>query len=850
MRKAKFIFPLALLSCTFLVSACEPLLSQNPADTFWNKKFPKQLEWIRSQMREIPLKVQEKIVDRVLKDQQRKDLLKVAVIDSGVDIAHPDLLNQIAYRVQDGHIVGAGYDIMGQGAFGSHVLVDPTLFAFGAESLRDGRIVNPPESPLKELEMMNNRFRDLVMEGIQKDPVLKASLFSKLSRDSFTMLGFEYVKDDPEGYYKSYERLKEKGELINASTIANEFSKNRVLAVQNKWSMMTKDHKPKALSYIESIEAADHFVKLLADAYNTLDTEMDFTKKVSLLNQFQNIVQKKEDIMEDAEKFPDLLKKAMEFVIYGADAYDPILSLERMFQTTDEYEKLPFAEALHKFHGTKKQELDAYLKRTDLLKAEKAELEKYKKQIQTLGNIFENLIGLQKDPVAYNKMRSELRRYVYRTKHPYIAAESNGNSHATHVSGVIAKQHPNIRIVPIRVTTQTIVTSKDRQKDVVNYLLSEFEKFRETSYFEPLNQELIREYGGIKVSDKNIVAGAKRYLKENSLNAIFIQDVLNAVEVAGKEQIKLANVSLGTTFQKNHSLDKKMESLAEDMFSEFARYQIGKTIQEKAPGTLFMIATGNDGGWVDGVSKTAFPVGITSLRLMKISKELNLPASPNNDIKNVLAVASINPNGTLTPFTNILLDPNIPEIFSTGEEIKSSIPAKALTATSELIHKKLEPLKQLLVRMTSVLIRKNKNSSMEETEKRLEESELDIDFMEKLPESVSLLLHMQEPITRANMSGTSMATPTVTGIVARYVAEKMKKENITMDEVYLHPSFKPETIIKDIMAMSKSNSLTPMITVKMLVEGIKTWEKSRGEITQKKAFNLMMKARCESIFVN
>lgn len=850
MKKNKFLLPIALLSCTLLVSACDPLLSQNPADTFWDKKFPKQLEWIRSQMREIPLKVQEKIVTRVLKDQQRKDLLKVAVIDSGVDIAHPDLINQIAYRVQDNHIIGAGYDIMGEGTFGSHVLVDPTLFAFGAESLREGRIVNPPESPLKELEVMNNRFRDLVMNGIQADPVLKASLFSKLTRDSFTVLGFEHLKNKPDSYYESYEQVKKEGRLINESTVGDGFRKKQVSVAQNKWTDMGEDHTPQALDMMSNIEGADHFIKLLVDAYKTLDTEMNFTKKVSLLVQFQNTLNKKEDVMEDSEKFPKVLKQAMEFVVYGVDAYDPILSLERTFRSSDEYNNLTFAEALRKFHAAKKQQLEDLLKNPDLLKTERDTLEKNKGQMEVLGNIFENLIALQKDPAAYNKMRSELRRYVYRTKHPYIAAESNGNSHATHVSGVIAKQHPNIRIVPMRVTTQTVVTSKARQQEVIDHLLSEFEKFKESPYFEPLKKEISREYGGMKVSDKNISDGVKKYVNKNSLNALFIQDVLNAVAFAGKEQLKLANVSLGTTFKKNHSLDAKMNSLAEDIFSEFARYQIGKTIQDKAPGTLFMIATGNDGGWVDGISKSAFPVGITSLRLMKISKELNLPPSPNNNTKNVLAVASINPNGTLTPFTNILLDPNIPQIFSTGEEIKSSIPAKSLEETSEVIGKKITPIKLLLSKMAGVFLRMDKGASTEEMDKQMEESGRDLSFMQNFPETLSLLLHMQEPITRANMSGTSMATPTVTGVIARYIAEKMKKEKISSDDLYMHPELKPEVLIKDIMAMSKSNALTPMITVQMLTEGIKTWEKSRGEILQKKAINILTKPRCEGIFAN
>ncbi|MGZ3769969.1 MAG: S8 family serine peptidase [Bdellovibrio sp.] len=848
MKKTILGLSITVTTLTLLLSACDPLISQNPSDTFWDKKFPKQLEWIRSQMRELSLKEQEKIIARVKTDQQRKDLLKVAVIDGGVDIAHDDLQGQIDYRIKDDHIVGAGFDIMGDGAFASHVLINPTLFAFGANSLREGRIVNAPESPLKLLEQINNRFRDLIMQGIKEDPVLSQGLFSKLNRESFTVLGFANIKKDKEDFIESYEQHKKQNDLVNSTTIAEGHQKHKVKDIQNSWAIMTDDQRPQALSYIESIEGGDHFINLIAKTYETIDTEMAFSKKVALFNQFKNILDRKPDIHEDEDLFPDDLKKAMEFVIYGADSYDPIKNLERLFQGQDQYKELSFADAFRKYHADKMQQLDTMLKRTDLIKEHRQALEKNKSEMEIFGNLVENIIALEKDSSAYKKMRSDLRRFVYRTKHPYIAEDSNSNSHATHVSGVIAKQHPNIRIVPVRVTTQTIVTSKERQQETVDKLLSKFKSFTESPYYAPLKEEISREYGNIKVSDRTVLTKVKGYLKANVLNALFIDDVLKAVEVCGREKVKVANVSLGTTFQKSYSLDKKVASFVEDLFSEFARFDIGNTIKEKAPGTLFMIATGNDGGWIDGISKTAFPVGITSMRLIKIAKEKGLAPTPNNSVKNVLAVASINPNGTLTPFTNILLDPNIPQIFSTGEEIKSTVPGKSMDATSHIVHAKIRKLLSLFATMSQVSLRDAEDLSMEEQAEQMDKERIDTDIMFKMPDYLNTLVHITEPIDRENMSGTSMATPTVTGIVARYIAEKMHQENISSDQVYEHPLLKPEVIVSDVMKMSHGNSLTPMITVQMLVEGIKTWDKSHGESVQRKSINNLLKPRCENLF--
>jgi len=832
---------------------CDPLLSQNAKDSFWAKKFPKQLEWIRSQMREIPSAEQAKIVARIKNDQNRKDLLKVAVIDSGVDVAHKDLINQIAYRIEDNRIVGAGYDIMGDGKFASHVLVDTSLFAFGASEIRDGRIVNPPESPLKVLEQMNNRFRDIIMEGIQADPELKASLFNKLSRESFTMLGFRYEKEYTESILKGYEELKKKGGLINAETVPEPLSSFRSLemtrVVQEEWtSMISQEHKPGALKYLSYIEHGDRVLKLINQAYATIDYEYGFTKNVQQYSDFKNKLQGKEEPRLDKLQYPEALRKAMEFVVIGYDMYDPVSNLERVFKSQRGFKDLSFADAFRKYHAETLANLNELLQSPKLDKKERQKLEKSKSQMDVFANLIENLIQLEKNPAAYNKMRSDLRRYVYRTKHPYLAEKSNENSHATHVAGVIAKQHPNIRIIPIRVTTQGIYLGKDHTKEIVESLVSEIKLFMESPYYQPLKAAIAKEYGNMNVSDATILRELKKSMMQAPLNTLFIQDVLKAVEAAGKEQVKLANVSLGTTFQKNHSLSKKKESMMEDIFSEFARFKIGQTIAEKAPGTLFMIATGNDGGWIDGISKSAFPVGITSMRLMKITKELGLKPSPNNSTKNVLAVASINPNGTLTPFTNILLDPNIPQIFSTGEEIKSSVPAKSMVAADIAVSKTFQPVMKLLVNIGMANMKVKEDLPFEEQMANWDRESIDTKMPLLIREGLGTLIHIQNPVGRENMSGTSMATPTVTGVLARYLAEKMKRENISSDQIYDHPAFTPEQIIKDVMEMSKTNTISSMLTVKMLVDGIKTYEESANISAQKKAIKNFVKPRCEGVF--
>ncbi len=81
-RTPRFLFKLltSLFSLFFLLAGCKQMVSQNPEDSFTSGKFPRALESIRSQVREIPLAEREKILARMEADQQNPNILKVAVI--------------------------------------------------------------------------------------------------------------------------------------------------------------------------------------------------------------------------------------------------------------------------------------------------------------------------------------------------------------------------------------------------------------------------------------------------------------------------------------------------------------------------------------------------------------------------------------------------------------------------------------------------------------------------------------------------------------------------------------------------------------------------------------------------
>lgn len=829
---------LKLATLPLLLIGCKALESQNPRDSFVSGKLPKQLEWMRSQVREIPVKDREAIIERIAQDQKRTDLVRVAVIDSGVDLAQQDIRNQIEFRIQDGKIVGAGVDLMGGSAFASHVLVNPTLFAFSDDPLIDGKINKHVESPLALIKEIDARFVQLVLEGIANDPVLKNSDFNKLTSKNFTIAAFEYnIRENPT------QRLRpsDKDHIASRGKIFQEFFKQ-------DWQFNHKKQGPEQLTYMEYIEGYDQFKNILYKAIDTIEAEYSFSKR------FENLIafaEGKASVESGILSFPDAFKEAILFAKYGYEQYDPIAKLENVFKTHPRYSSLSLEQAAKLYFADSKSEIAEFLKRPNLPQDKRARLKKAEASLAKTELIFERLTAIKNNPAEYQELRSKLRREAIRNLHPYLSKESMENEHGTHVSGIIAKQNKNIRIFPIRATTQSMKVSAERQKELTQNIMERFREFKNTPYYKPLLQVISKEQGAI-FAESTIEREIEKILSKKALNTVFINDIFAAIEATGRNNIKLANVSLGTSFEKDHTTNDKKAAIANDLLAELVRYEMGKEIQTKAPNTLFVVATGNDGKWIDGISRTSFPVGVTSTRLAKISEDLKIPETPNNSLRNVLAVASVNPKGTLTQFTNILIDPRTPQIYSTGEEIMSTIPGKNSSAADRLASPVYIDTMSTLLNLSilrgrdEMLKPPTEDPSIFASDRNA--TALHEGFQAEFSKSMTMLVKLAGKNDRAPMSGTSMATPTVTGVLANYIAKVMAEEKISTGQVYNHPRLAPDRLVKDLFALAKTNQLTDFITLKMIIDGVEKWKPAKGLDQQKKYLKYLQAPICSNIF--
>ncbi len=80
-----------------------------------------------------------------------------------------------------------------------------------------------------------------------------------------------------------------------------------------------------------------------------------------------------------------------------------------------------------------------------------------------------------------------------------------------------------------------------------------------------------------------------------------------------------------------------------------------------------------------------------------------------------------------------------------------------------------------------------------------------------------------------------MATPETTGQISKYVIEKIKADHISQADQYANPELEPGRIADEVLNIAKTSprSSDYVISVKMLVEGIKKWKPSPNLLKSK-----------------
>lgn len=884
-----------------ILTSCSGLEQQSQVENFHDGKMPVILEKLANPKpsKELELTTSQSINNR---------RLRVAVIDNGVDYLHPRLYSQIDFTRAENAIVGAGWDFLGNDGWASPNTINPSLFAFCAEKVIDGRIVTPPQDPLTHINRFNALFMNSLLEKIQKDPQLKQSLFSQLDTQSLNLYGvIELLNLFPwdEKAKKTYEsRKKENSLLYPGKPVPEDLSAsinqtNQDVIFRGNWQTSPEHGYPTFaadmsnaslnINYITMFAHADIFFQLLQDqlAEFKKDTDLVACQKTYYDYEFSRVGDKNGTKVKDLAKHLNTrLHQAWYLVKTSFAPVDPAHKLlYLMCHTMDPFlknklsspllltqEKSKLVKAMISGYLSQAEAIDKYLLTLETSsRAQRKTSKKNLKQLPKLRQILTSLVNKRSSAIFFCNENNpaaippaSYQEYARTNLHPYVSDTSKEMSHGTHVSGIIATQDKDIAITPIRISTQSIKSVKNQNQPMLDAYERDLTSwFSNKSFRQAITKDLPQLLGtdGLKLpptqQGKMIMKKFKpaflASFEKNPIYFRFFSEMISAVKYVGKREIKIVNMSLGASFESvpthEGTVDEE-ESLAEYfefLIFEYFKYKIKKTIAEHAPGTLFVVAAGNDGNWLDGKSRSGLPCDLSSSWLTNngdgdSSTQPLISGSPSN----ILCVGSINKQGDLSAFTNIPIT-NVPFVLSYGEAILSTIKTTDCSGAAQQFadmyganpsypDMSSEPMFQsdLAKKMVVDLGLVPEDLKGEKREKIISQEVTKLayitqSFIPGLLETAQVHRCINDNEGAAKLTGTSMASPAVAGFIAKWVLGQMREDHLQDHEIYLHQGYTPSAIINKIALATPSFGGSSIISSVRVINNIKEYNRSPAE---------------------
>ena len=862
---------LLLLIMILLTFSCKEN-SQDPRRSFADGKLPKILNEIANP------KLTKRAEQELLKKSGKNTGLVVAVMDNGVDYLHPGIIHNINFKVENGKIVGAGRDIMGDDNWAHPTKIDPTLFAFGAQEIdQDGRIIGPMEDPLKHLIKINDEFVSTFIKKLHSDPILKNSLFTKLHSGNFSLLDVWEMIGRTEEYgnpqhnrfgfnIDDYLKTKKERKLYNKDSMSNlenlVTDKRTVFSlIHQGWSSLKILSSNEELTYYgRLIEGADRFYALLEEVYQNFEIKYNIPDGIQNLSRYMNLRSGGEDKLHDVlrylgrsiikAKYKEIDRHPLSSMMESIRDVESINDIKYFLdpQKSSKQKLARIRQILLESHKLASSYLDLKINSEYIDHKDKVELKEIKKimpkRTKEFLEILEahpDLIDIYLGPIT---SRDELLKtpvmqdyisYNTKVKHPYLTNSSADVSHGTHVSGTIIAQEPRVRIEPIRVLTYSTTYTKTVKENLTEKMLREFIDFvsDERSLVAIYNhsdfRKLVDPKGKLAPTNKRNITKLKNIvvsiIKESSrgngsagnLDIEFFIQINDAVKYIGENEIKLTNISLGTEFSdvtdqiNPNDIEKAKNDFTRFMQYEYFKYSLAKQIEKYAPHSIFMVAAGNSGKWVDGRSRSALPNDISSPFFKAIQNDGYAPL-PNNRIKNIISVGSIGREGYLSSFTNLVVS-DVPYILTLGESVRSAIKLtdnKGAQQEFEELYGKQRSGKSITsisneeIEQMGALLEITDHTERQHAKFRLEKqiSLITEDIISDMNEHNLLSYCINSQVCDAYYNGTSMATPHSTGLMSKIIINKMEAMGLSQSEIYDHPDFAPEVLYQDLFETS------------------------------------------------
>ena len=885
-----------LLSVFFVfVVGCEEV-NQNPKDVFTSGKLPKILQkyvdenWL--------LRDKKSEIIQLAKQAENSNKLVVAVIDNGIDVFHPELFPHLNWKLDADFSPRLGFDAVAGHKITNANLINPSLFAFGAEAIVEGKIKGELENPIEHLFKIQKRFAELLMAEIQNDAKLRDSHFNKITAKNFTFLAAieqYHGYSTPENFKEYALQLANNDILTTAPLKVSQFETYERLNIDDllevhrvyepKWRASIAG-VPNTIEHFWKIEHADVFYKKLKLVLQKLDSELAVYKALDTYIYFSKhskVSSRDQDVMSESVDYnilPAGLMRALNYRMFGLQTRNQLNDFIETYYyqavaaklATNHRLAFPVSVGAADIENEIKEQISLIqeaIKRYDIKSRDLHEQKQYKvliKKFQTELKMLEYV--LQEFPKDWSSIDmdisaapriSDKKATIEKLRYfsPYYSSGNANESHGTHVASAILNSNRNrVLIEPVRPLTYSMQVSYAEQMNIIARFRAEFKEFishpsilRGTKAY--IKQNAI--FPTNKLSDEQLIEKIIKFIEVEALNNVkksatdflFVEQLIQSIKHVGDSNILLANVSLGEEYAKQSAsgTGDEVSGLAFYKFFkiEFSKFRIAKAILQYAPNTLFFIAAGNGGGWVDGHSKSALPFDLTSQYFRKF--ERNNEYLPNHIQKNIIGVLATDRNRLLSSFTNFPVHRGTPVISALGEDVLSAVKRTDYSLLSNLMHK-ITPemdyghdlilsLQDKLSILESVMS-KARYKTVERSLKYLEGDDK-LEYIDSLvfrftsgPQSSAILEMAQKKMKapRAYYNGTSMATPNALQASIRIIEAEAKKHGLKLSEVYGREGFRPAELIQLILRNSETLNDNEYVFQIPYLSGVRTYVKT------------------------
>jgi hypothetical protein len=855
-----------------------PVSAQYPAQFFVDGKIPQMLVDFRSQQYLLQ-QHKEEIIKRS-KEDEGKPLVTIGVLDIGADLENKALREHIKFDIKDGKIVGAGYDHMSQTPWGTHQLLDPWIYAIGAESVNEfGQIkLQDTQSPIKHLLNLNSLVVDQVLLEIKNNPQLQNTFFSKLNKKNINMIGILKLAQIPVSL-EEYEQNLKNGEIYKLNSQNTEKAPGLVKSFINnpelQWVMNPSTGLPDGLELladkISQLQGADEFMKIISGVLQTKEIITPLKKEIGNLNKFFQIHHFATG-SQVAEIFPYTMVKMSNLIALqqlGSQIESPLfdyfmllrrLKLENPSLKWDVlldnsfkiYEAL--LQSYHQDNVNKKEyslidETEKYLSDLDYLKKFVYELDKESK----LDVVFDQFMNEGKVPWIKG-FSSSNRKMLVRGLNPVLHPESQYADHGSHVAGTSKAYFKDYRVFPIRVSLGMVKANPIIQDEFVNKNMQALQSWLELPI---VSRSIMNTFkkdakisGDILNYDLNSENGRKAFVKflmtdyfNNYLRVgasrggivgqSLLWEIRESAKMLADRKIPFANLSLGGEVEQpdydkyQDRNEEKIKATLDYIYAEFEKYHIAEALSTVGKNTLYMMAAGNSKNYADNESRTDYPAGLSSPWLAKNRKQGE--TLPTDGMKNVAVVMSLNETNSLSNYTNLILSGD--EVIAIrGEDILSQTTSHSQWSVKKTFRRVLPEVRLFDFnpednRFVNFLKKTNMPESLVKVSIKMAKS-----FVQ-----VSKLFLFHKYNDKMDLKdGTSMATPTAVAMAAEIFQKRLARLSkklgrvVTEAEIYGKAGFTPEDIMEVVKKNIRAEKYGPSVTIKK-IKNAKNQEPSQKE---------------------